>query len=77
MIQIYEPRYNDRKVLIARYKIPCGTDFKIKITKGAYKGIYLVRNKVVCASDIDTIKSRSGKTIQMRAVPLDKLERVW
>ena len=58
MIQIYEPRYNDRKVLIARYKIPCGTDFKIEITKGAYKGIYLVRNKVVCAGDIEIRRNR-------------------
>lgn len=76
MITIYEPRYHDRVVLIARYKIPCGQDFTIKITKGAYAGEYKVTNDTVCASPIETMKTRSGKQLSMRAVPLDKIERI-
>ena len=76
MIKIKEPRYRDRKVLIARYKIPCGTDFRIEIEKGAYKGIYKVSNELVCKSPIESMKTRAGAQMQMRAVSLDELERV-
>lgn len=76
MISIWQPRYRDRTVLIARYKIPCGQDFKIEITQGAYKGVYLVRNEVVVSCPIEKMRSKSGKDILMRVVPLDKLERI-
>ena len=32
MIIIKSPRYRDRTVLLARYKLPCGQDVKVKIT---------------------------------------------
>jgi hypothetical protein len=76
MIKINEPRYHDRVVLIARYRIPCGQDFTIQILKGAYAGEYKVSNEVICASPIESMKTRSGKQLSMRAVPLDKLERI-
>lgn len=76
MIKIWEPRWRDRTVLIARYKIPCGADFQIEIVKSAAKGLYRVTNELVCKSPIETMKTKSGKTIQMRAVPLDELERL-
>ena len=76
MIEIWEPRYKDRKVLIAKYRIPCGTDFKIRIKKGAYKGIYLVRNSVVVSSAEEKMKARSGADIAIRAVPIEQLERL-
>lgn len=76
MIKINEPRYHDRVVLIARYRIPCGQDFTIQILKGAYAGEYKITNEAVCASPIEGMKTRSGKQLSMRAVPLDKLERI-
>lgn len=76
MIKVWQPRWRDRRVLIARYRIPSGQDFKIEITQSVAKGVYLVRNEVVCKSPIETMKTRQGKTIQMRAVPLDELEKV-
>lgn len=76
MIKIIEPRYHDRAVLVARYKIPCGQDFAIQILKGAYAGEYKITNDVVCTSPIETMQTRSGKQLSMRAVPLDKIERV-
>ena len=76
MIRILEPRWKDRKVLIARYKIPCGKDFDIEIVKSAAKGKYRVTNDLVCSSPIEGMRTRSGKTIMMRAVPLDELERI-
>lgn len=76
MIKINEPRYHDRSVLIARYHISCGQGVTIKILKGAYAGEYKVSNEVICASPIESMKTRSGKQLSMRAVPLDKLERL-
>lgn len=76
MFKINEPRYHDRVVLVARYRIPCGQDFTIQILKGAYAGEYKITNEVVCASPIESMKTRSGKQLSMRAVPLDKLERI-
>ena len=76
MIKIKEPRYRDRKVLIARYRIPCGQEFQIEIQKGAYQGIYKISNDLICKSPIEMMKTRTGAEIQMRAVNLDELERV-
>lgn len=76
MIVIKSPRYRDRTVLLARYRLPCGQDVTVKITEGAYKGIYKVSNDVICNSPIEGMKTKQGKIIAMRAVPLDALERV-
>ena len=76
MIQIKAPRYRDRRVLIARYKLCAGQDCKIRILYGAYKGDYLVRNSVIIKSPIEQMRTRNGAMIGMRAVPLDELERI-
>lgn len=76
MIIIKSPRYRDRSVLLARYRLPCGQDIKVKITKGAYKGIYKISNDVICNSPIEGMETKQGKIIAMRAVPLDAMERV-
>jgi len=76
MITIKQPRYHDRKVLIARYKIPCGKGVTIKILEGAYKGTYTVSNDVICASPIETLTTRYGEPISMRAIALDNLDRM-
>lgn len=76
MITIKSPRYRDRTVLLARYRLPCGQDVQVKILYGAYKGIYNVSNDVICNSPIEGMETRQGKTIAMRAVPIDAMERV-
>lgn len=76
MIEIWEPRYRDRTVLIAKYRIPCGRDFQIRIKRGAYKGVYLVRNDVVITSAEEKMKAKSGADIAVRAVAIEKLERL-
>lgn len=76
MITIKSPRYRDRTVLLARYRLPCGQDVKVKILYGAYKGIYNVSNDVICNSPIEGMETRQGKIIAMRAVPIDAMERV-
>lgn len=76
MITIKSPRYHDRTLLIARYKIPCGKGVTVEITNGSYKGIYNVSNEAICSSPIENMTTRYGRKISMRAVPLDKLERI-
>ena len=76
MINITSPRYRDRTVLLARYRLPCGQDVKVKITEGAYKGIYNVTNDVICKSPIEGMETKQGKIIAMRVIPLDAMERV-
>lgn len=76
MIIIKSPRYHDRTLLIARYKIPCGFGVKVKILYGAYKGVYNISSEDLCSSPIESMKTRYGRQISMRAVSLDKLERV-
>lgn len=76
MIVIWQPRWRDRKVLIARYRIPSGQDFEIEIKQSAAKGKYRVTNELVCKSAIESMRTKTGKMIQMRAVALDELERI-
>lgn len=76
MIEIRAPRYRDRVVLLAKYRLPCGTGVDVKILYGAYKGVYHVSNEVICQSPVEPMTTKQGKQIAMRAVPLDKMERV-
>lgn len=76
MIDIKAPRYRDRVVLLAKYRLPCGTGVDVRILYGAYKGVYHVSNEVICQSPVEPMTTKQGKQIAMRAVPLDKMERV-
>lgn len=76
MIVIKSPRYRDRVVLLARYKLPAGRDVDVKVLYGAYKGMYRVTNEVICQSPIEGMETKQGKIMAMRAVPIDAMERV-
>ena len=75
MIEVWQPRYHDRVVLLARYRLPCGQDVDLRIKSGAYKGEYRVPNSVITKSPIELMTTKGGRTIQMRVVSLDELER--
>lgn len=76
MIEIKSPRYRDRTVLLARYRLTSGGDVDVKILYGAYKGIYRVTNETICRSAIETMRTRIGQELSMRAVPIDEMERI-
>lgn len=76
MINIKAPRYRDKTVLLARYKLPCGCDAMVNIESGAYAGTYKVPNQAICKAPIEGLETKSGKFISVRAVPLDALERI-
>ncbi len=76
MIKIRSPRYRDHVVLLAVYHLIPGNDIDIKIEHGAYKGVYHITNEAICESPIEPMTTKRGKQIAMRAVSLDKMERV-
>jgi len=68
MITIWEPRWHDRVVLIAKHKVSGGLN-KIKFTKGSLAGkVYEAEGSMIrkCPQD-------SNGKITCYAVPLDKL----
>lgn len=75
-IKIWQPRYRDNTCLVARYRIPCGQDINVQIQQGARKGIYKVPNSVICESTIELMKTKTGKYIEVRAIPLAKMIRM-
>lgn len=76
MIEVYEPRYHDRTVLLANWKIAQGYPAEVRIKSGSYKGDYIVPWSALAYASITNIKSRQGKKIPMRVVKLDDLERM-
>lgn len=75
-ITVFEPRYRDRVVLLAKYRLPKDDLIQVKITKGAYKGLYEVKAEDIRAAKSETMMSKQGQPIAMKAVPLDKLVAV-
>lgn len=75
MVEVYHPRYSDRKVLIGAWKWSRGYDMPLRIKYGAYKGEYIAPNKAIAEADVETVISKTGKELTMRAVPIDALVR--
>lgn len=76
MIEVYAPRYHDRTVLLAGWKVARNAPTKVRIKYGAYKGEYEVPWTKVYHSPTAQIKSKQGKLLDMFAVSLDDLERI-
>lgn len=74
MIEIWEPRYRDRVVLVAASKIKEPLVFKI--TKGKYQGVYTADHSTICEAKHDRMLTKSGATIEMVCLPLDKIRRI-
>ena len=64
-IQIWEPRWHDRMVLIAKYKVRDSN--QIEFTKGTYKG----NSYAVSGADIRKCPIENNGTIDCYAVPLN------
>ena len=73
MIEIWEPRYRDKTVLLADYRLRAGEDAKIKIVKGYYSGNYKVDGDTLAIAERETMKTKKGGEITVVIVPLDKL----
>ena len=75
MIEIWEPRYRDRSVLIAAYKVPDRGDVDVEITRGYYKGKYRIDGDTVRSARSEQMDTKKGGTVEVKIVGLDKLER--
>lgn len=70
MIDIIQPRWHDRKVLIAQRKVGPKRNI-IKITEGAAKGRYEMSGIAIKSYPLE-----SNGVIPCYAVPLEKLEKI-
>ena len=73
MIEIWEPRYRDKTVLLAQYRLRSDEDVSIKIVKGYYAGNYKVRADDIRNAERETMKTKKGGEITVVIVPLEKL----
>lgn len=67
-IQIWAPRYKDRKILIAKYKV--GTHNEIIFTRAKHlPGVYYLSGQKIRTYNLET-----NGTLEYYAVPVDELE---
>ena len=76
VIKILEPRYRDRRVLVARWRIPAGGDIVVSIQRGSYTGLYKATSEVIAKSPIEPFTAKSGAVFQVRAISVDDLVRI-
>lgn len=75
MIEVWEPRYRDKSVLLAVYRLPKEGDVEFKITKGFYAGEYTVSREDLKSAKREVMKTKKGEDIQMVSVPLEKIKK--
>lgn len=71
MIEIWEPRYKDKTLLVKLGRLSSSEDNRIKITKGYYKGEY-----VLPAKDVEGLPTEHKDFGEMVIVPLSKLAKI-
>ena len=72
MIEIWQPRYHDKKVLIAKYKVSNGMN-EIKFTRAKHLKDMVFR---IHSMEIAKCPVETNGTIPCYAVPMDKLENI-
>lgn len=70
MIEVWSPRWHDRRVLVAKYKVRKGKNI-IKITEGVAKGRYSMSEIAIRSYPLE-----SNGVISVYSLPLDKMERI-
>lgn len=73
MIEIWEPRYHDKAVLLAQYRLHDNEDVDVKIVKGHYAGNYKINSEDIRNAERETMKTKKGGEITVVIVPLEKL----
>lgn len=73
IVDIKEPRYHDRAVLIARYHISGHRHFLVEIQKGAYAGLYHCSPDCIAKGWYEEMNAKSGGKIPMLVVELRNL----
>jgi len=71
---IIAPRWHDRVVLIADYKI--GQTNIIVFRANSMPGEYKISGQLARSFPLEDMRTKSGTIMKMRAIPLDALEAV-
>lgn len=70
---VFNPRWHDRKVLIADYKI--ATHNQINFPKAnSLAGDWYISGKEAKTFPLEPLKTKAGGTMNVRVVPLDALQ---
>lgn len=70
---IYNPRWRDRQVLIADFRI--GTHNQIEFPKAkSLAGLWYISGREAKTYPVERMQTRAGGSIVMRVVPLDALQ---
>ena len=72
IIEVFEPRWNDRKVLVGNWRIVAGMN-KITMPKAKNHPDYYMTGVELWAYPLETKISKAGKPFEVRIVPLDDL----
>lgn len=71
--KIFNPRWHDRKVLVADYKI--ATHNQINFPKAAsLAGDWYISGRDAKTFPIEAMKTRAGGSINMRVIPINDLQ---
>lgn len=71
--EVWNPRWNDRKALIADYKI--GTHNQINFPKAkSLAGDWYISGKEAKTFPLEPLKTKAGGTMNVRVIPLDALQ---
>lgn len=71
--EVWNPRWRDRKVLLADYKI--GTHNQVNFPKAkSLPGDWYISGKDAKTFPLESMQTKSGNKIAMRVVPLDALQ---
>lgn len=72
-LEVWQPRWRDKVVLLADRKL--GEHNIVTITKAgkSWDGKWYVSGKTARLYPIEQLKTKSGSTLPVRAVPLDEL----
>lgn len=72
-IEVWNPRWHDRKVLIANFKL--GTHNAITFPRArTLEGTWYISGLKAGQYPTEIMKTKSGKDMTMRVIPLDDLE---
>lgn len=73
VIELWQPRYHDKVMLIAKWRIRSHNI--IKVTKSnAYNGEYYVSGEVAAKCPIEKVKDKTGTERLFYVIPIDLVE---
>lgn len=72
-IEIFAPRWRDRKILVAEWKIGVGVNKIVVRDKRFPEPLYITGRKAM-QFPVETKPTRNGSTFKVRVIPIDEFQ---